>query len=265
MNKILKLMRKRENELKRAIRIAECTHTDYPEGHLRISVTKGRPRFYHLEKSGDTQGKYISKRAGNLPEMLAQKDYRELFLIKAKSELAKLRQSIQLLSKDDAESAYQKLSDVRKNLVIPYMQNDEQFAEDWQKAKYEHRLMKESEELFITSRGDKVRTKAELLLADLFFGMGIPYRYEPAVHMKSGITIYPSFMLLKKSTRGEVYLDHLGVVDNEEGRIINLRRLDEYRNNGIWLGTKLLITYESQYCKLDLKGIRKMLSNFFEI
>ena len=64
--------------------------------------------------------------------------------------------------------------------------------------------------------------------------------------------------MLNKKTRQEVYIEHFGLLDDELYLSSNLLKLDEYRNNGIYLGKNLLFTYETEDSPLDIKGIRKM-------
>ena len=83
--------------------------------------------------------------------------------------------------------------------------------------------------------------------------------------MVNGNVRYPDFTLLKKSTREVIYLEHLGLSDFEGYRVDNLRKLEEYQASGIYLGKNLIITYEIEGMPLNLKGIRKMLTEVLEI
>ena len=95
--------------------------------------------------------------------------------------------------------------------------------------------------------------------------MGIPYLYEQALKLRNGKIYYPDFTLLKKNTRETIYLEHLGLLDDETYRKSNLLKLDEYRANGIYIGKNLLITYETLDSPLDINGIRRMLKEIFEV
>ncbi|MBQ3891206.1 MAG: hypothetical protein II740_07675, partial [Lachnospiraceae bacterium] len=79
----------------------------------------------------------------------------------------------------------------------------------------------------------------------------------------NGTVYYPDFTILNKKTRMEMYLEHLGLLDEEGYRKSNLIKMDEYRANGIYIGKNLLITYETKDSPLDIKGIRQMLYDLF--
>ena len=81
--------------------------------------------------------------------------------------------------------------------------------------------------------------------------------------MRNGSIRYPDFTLLRVKTREEVYLEHFGLLDDEEYLYKNLQKLDEYRDNGIYPGKNLIFTYETGDNPLYIRGIRAMLKDIF--
>ncbi|MBR5979194.1 MAG: ATPase, partial [Oscillospiraceae bacterium] len=61
----------------------------------------------------------------------------------------------------------------------------------------------------------------------------------------------------------EIYLEHFGLMDDDEYRDNCFRKLDEYRINGIYPGKNLIMTFESSQNPLDIKGIRMMIKDIF--
>ena len=98
----------------------------------------------------------------------------------------------------------------------------------------------------------------------MFYDLGIPYRYEEMVQLKSGKKAYPDFTLLNTKTREEVYFEHFGLLDDEEYRGEALRKLEEYRRSGIFSGRNLMFSYETEGIPLDIKGIREMIKIIFK-
>ena len=109
-----------------------------------------------------------------------------------------------------------------------------------------------------------MRSKSEGFIANILSDLGIPYHYEQALKLKNGKTYYPDFTLLKKSTREIIYLEHLGLLDDESYRKSVLAKIDDYRADGIYLGKNLLITYETARNPFDIGGTRNMLQAIFE-
>jgi hypothetical protein len=53
-------------------------------------------------------------------------------------------------------------------------------------------------------------------------------------------------------------------LDDEEYREANLSKLEEYRKNGIYLGKNLILTYEAEGCYLNIKDVKKMVSEIMK-
>lgn len=264
MDKLVKDINERMAILKKAARRAEREAGTFPEGHLRVSVDKGYPRYYCVTEIGDVSGKYIAKNNRMLAYNLAQKDYNEAFIKQAKEELNRLQIIKELLSKEDADYAYTGISEHRRKLIRPYILTDALYAEAWLRQPFKTNPYKPEEKTCDTNRGDKVRTKSEGFLANMFYDLGIPYRYEEGIRMSSGNMRYPDFTLLKVKTKEEFYFEHLGRLDLSSYRADNFIKMDEYRASGIYLGKNLLVSYEVGESPLDLRGIRKMLIEIFE-
>lgn len=167
-----------------------------PEGKLRVSNDRGNPRYFHIMEPKDTHGRYIIQEEMNLVYQLAQKDYVQKLYTKVLKEL------------------------------------DDMFIKQWEGEECKTNPYFPEEKVYVTKRGDYVRSKSEVLLADMYFNLGIPYRYEAQLCLKSGKKKYPDFTLLKTVTREVIYHEHMGLMDDNEYRHANLVKLDEYRRNG---------------------------------
>lgn len=263
MKEILKLMNQRAALLRQAIKKAQKEEGTFPEGHLRISVDKGYLRCYQVTETGDNSGKYILKKERSRASKLAQKDYNSDFLKVASKELERLENNIEVFSKENADIAFENLSIERQTLISPYILSDDQYAAEWEKRNYLTNQYLPEDKRYETKKGEMVRSKSESIIADILCDLGIPYHYEQALKMRNGTVYYPDFAILNKKTRMEMYLEHLGLLDEEGYRKSNLIKMDEYRANGIYIGKNLLITYETKESPLDIKGIRQMLYDLF--
>ena len=258
MRDYLETMKTRAKELKKAIETAEKKIKDFPEGSLRVSQSGRQVRYYHVLPEGDCFGTYIRRDRYETAKVLAQKDYTKKFIASAKKELTRLEQSIRLLSGVNADQIYERMSINRKELIMPYILTDELYAEHWQAKSYKTNAFNSEGKIYDTRRGEKVRSKSEAILADMMFELGIPYHYEQELILRNKKVRYPDFTLLKKKTREVFYLEHFGLLDDEEYRKDCLNKLNEYRDSGIYPGKNLLITFESKDSPLDIGGTREM-------
>lgn len=106
-------------------------------------------------------------------------------------------------------SCYDQLSDARKKLVIPCVLSDEDYVHAWMDVTYEGKMFAEGAPEIYTECGERVRSKSE--------GYG---------------RVYPDFTILHIHTRQECYLEHLGMMDNQEYCNKALRKIELYEPMG---------------------------------
>ncbi len=266
MEELLKMMKARVTILKKALAKAEKEADKaggWPEGRLRISYGNKRVRFYHVTDTENKTGEYIKKDRKKLAKMLANKDYNARFLKQAGFELSRLETLIPQLENENGDLAYQNLSVYRKNMISPYIMTNELYAKEWLEKKYRSNEYMSEHKVYETRKGDMVRSKSEAIIADILFDLEIPYHYEKPITLRTGEVRYPDFTLLKVRTREEIFLEHFGLWDDEDYRRNSMRKLAEYRNNGIFQGKNLLYTFETADTPLDIKGIKAMFRELF--
>lgn len=87
--------------------------------------------------------------------------------------------------------------------------------------------------------------------------------YEGKGFAKDLPEIYPDFVLLYVAERKEYILEHLGMMDNPEYSIKAIRKINTYAQNGIYVGDRLLLTYETSQDPVDMRLLQKMLQKLF--
>lgn len=210
-------LKARRLQLQNVLELKLKSQKTAPQGHLRIvHPADGRPpQFYHLTDPKDFNGSYIPRAQNQLIKKLAQKDY-DLKLIKLLQ--AQLRALDKLLdvttTKSFAETAgvttiteskiaqlYSKLNHTRQSLITPVTLTDAQYIEEWQNISWQGRPFSEETSDYTTARGESVRSKSEVIIADTLNRLNVPYRYEYPLKLKSGQTFYPDFLCLNVRTR----------------------------------------------------------------
>ena len=84
-----------------------------------------------------------------------------------------------------------------------------------------------------TERGDLVRSKSELVIADKLFTRGVEYAYELPLVLPNGRIRYPDFTIMDHA-RGEIfYWEHLGMLDDPGYKERWKRKRSEYLEAGI--------------------------------
>ncbi|PWJ70426.1 hypothetical protein B0O40_0260 [Ruminococcaceae bacterium R-25] len=233
--------------------------TSLPHGRIEIKHA-GQKVYYYLSES-NTDGMQLCK-DNALVSQLAQKNYLEKVLKSTSQEAAILQRALRQYPETIAEEIYDKLTEDRKSLVKPIVTPLEQFVNEWQEKPFTKKAIKEGVPYFTTLRGEKVRSKSEQIIADRLYIRGIPYKYECPLKVGNKV-IHPDFTILRRSDRKEIYLEHLGMSDDDKYLNDNVPRLNEYILNGYMPGDRLFLTFESSKTPLNTDVIDKMIDKLF--
>lgn len=236
----------------------------YPKGKLRASVSGKSVQYYHRTEKNEASlrlGKYIRKREKQFAEQLAQKEYETRLLRVVERELGRIRKYEKEVDLQEVEGLYKNYNPLKKPLIIPRCISNEEYIEQWASEEYTPKAFWE-ESNYVTSRGEKMRSKSEMLIAERLNYHGIAYKYEKPLVL-SGTTLHPDFTILHPKTLEEVYLEHLGMLDLEEYAFNAVRRLNTYQENGIVMGDRLFITYESAAMPLNFRVLDEMIKVLF--
>ncbi len=84
-----------------------------------------------------------------------------------------------------------------------------------------------------TERGDLVRSKSELVIADKLHARGIDYAYEQPLVLPNGRVRYPDFTITDHARGVTFYWEHLGMLDDPGYRARWERKRAEYLEAGI--------------------------------
>lgn len=173
---LLQALVSRRTALEEILKKAESGIKKAPSGSLRIVDKKTYVQYYQITQKGDTQGKYIKKDNMKLAAALAKKDYDKKVvktIEKEIKEIIKLEKAM-----NSIEEIYDSLPPRRRELVDPYVMSDKQYVEAWLSYKYEGKGFWNNDTEYYTGKGERVRSKSEIIIADMLDKKGIPYRYE---------------------------------------------------------------------------------------
>lgn len=234
-----------------------------PKGALRISSCARATQYYHRQSGEKSGGKYIRRKNKELAYRLAQKDYEEKVLHAIGRELNQLqiiKTSMEQIEESRFEVVRQDLTPHRQAMITPFWQSDEEFAAAWQAEEYDKKGFQEGYPDYYTNRGERVRSKSEILIANQLNYMGIPYHYERPLKLSGYGVIHPDFTILSASKRKEYYLEHFGMMDEAEYAARAIERIKRYEACGIFPGEQLVLTYETSEQPLSIRLLERVLT-----
>lgn len=263
MNNYISSMEKRKQELEQAIEQAKNYLLKVPAGSIRTSNAHGIAQFYHVNEKTTCKGKYLPKSNQDMITKLIQKEYSKVFLKEATKELAQIDNFLKRHSPIPPELAIDRLHKNKTPFARPYLYTDEEIGRLWEKEPYQCSDYKIEEKVYPTNKGENVRTKSEASIANMYYEMGIPYRYECELMLADGRIKFPDFTILDTRKRKIIYHEHLGMLDEDDYRKKNLKKLSDYRKNGIYTGKNLILTFEGIGCPFNINDLKKNTAEIF--
>ena len=234
-----------------------------PSGALRVNNKGNNSYFYCVTEKHDTRGRYLNSQNKELIYALAQKDYDQRILRAAGSEM-KLLDRLLKLEGAFIEDIYGLLLPARQALVDPIALPDDEFIRQWiESKKCEPLGFDENDPVILTTEGYRVRSKSEQLWADTFERFGVPHVFEPKLYLKGHGWARPDFVGLNVRERKEIWVEHLGMMDEIGYSNKNVSKIHDYERNGFILGDNLLITLETKRYPPEAKAIENLIKKHF--
>ncbi len=233
-----------------------------PEGTLRANLHGKSVQFYRRTKETGNNGKYLKVRESPIVRALAQKEYDRKILQSALREqelLAPLKVFYEF--EMQAEAQYERISNLKRKEITPISLPPEEYAARWAAEPFTPLKMQENTQCFFSERGEAMRSKAEVIIANMLFGRGIPYRYESPLRL-GGEIVFPDFTILNVRRKKELFWEHMGLMDMEDYREKNLRKITRYEMSGYFPGESLILTFETAKQPLNLKLAEKMIEKY---
>lgn len=253
-------VRKEIETLEKALNVAKKEIEILPKGHLHCSRSNHTDQYL-------IDGKYVSKKNIEWIRGVAQREYYEDVIPVMDSILKKLYSVEELYRNQAFNSSYKSLCNARKKLVTPLFDTVEEkiqafLAEQYSPGKFEE----ENRSEFYTAKGERVRSKSELLISERLCKYEIPYHYEKPIELCDWhrvVVCRPDFTVMNKRT-GNLYLyEHLGRMDDSWYVENCMRKLDLYEKNGYLIGKNLIITRETTASPLNIGKVDSYIKEFF--
>ncbi|SHG05165.1 hypothetical protein SAMN05720760_103170 [Fibrobacter sp. UWB8] len=236
-----------------------------PAGTLNVSPHQGTFQYYRVLPSTGKKGRYISKEQRSLAQKLSQRDYDKALLVELQKQLKAIDKCIPACKPEQFGLLWQKLHPARRALVKPYVLPDDEYSRLWTNLEYKGRRFDDAAPQLMSAKGERVRSKSEIIIADTLFRLGVPYRYEFPYKMCDGnrrITVYPDFTCLNVRTRQEFIWEHFGLIEDSGYAKNMIAKLELYAANDFFAGVNLLTSQESYEHPLNTVYVERVVRKF---
>ncbi len=233
-----------------------------PEGTLRINRCKNTLQYYIRTSADENNGTYIPAKQKDLVLRLAQKAYNKKASALISGEISAIERFLKNYPDTVIEDLYDTLSPARQTLVRPITETDEMFFQKWNDTPEAEGAGYDIISDLYTEKGEKVRSKSEVLIADLLYRHNIPYRYEHPLYLDGLGTVYPDFTILNIKRRKEYVWEHFGMMNDPDYAARAVEKINNYEMNGYFPGENLILTFETADQPLNLKLIARITEKY---
>ena len=257
-------------QLENAIKKIDVFLNHAPEGCLKWQHRNGKTYYYHqFMKDNKWVRRYIKKNEISLAKKLAQKHYYLLIRSVLEKMLDETKRFMRKFPSNEVEEIYDNLSVERKSLVTPIQISVKEKIKQWQTETYDKNSMYPENLRYETEQGDIVRSKSEVIIANILFQnrKDILYKYErPLEIMENGRqkTIYPDFTILNKHTGKVTYWEHAGRMDDAHYANEFVKKINTYMDNGLLLGRDVVVSFETLLNPLDIKVVKRLIKQIIK-
>ena len=126
---------------------------------------------------------------------------------------------------------------------------------DWANQEYPKNTY-EYHGLHLTSFGLRVRSRGEIVIAEVAHKMGIPFRFDQMITLDNGSTISPDFTFENKYDE-EFYIEYCGMMDDPYYVQRHLIKRGSYEQNGIneWNNIRYIYSKDDSLNATEVKHI----------
>lgn len=254
------IIESRDKELNHIISEMENKIDNNLRGNIRFSKSNGNTQFYiNQGKGGNRNGTYVKKSDWKTVIKYSKNKYCKTVLKRAYKEKKLVLKLQKLYCSGMVEDVYDLFPKELQQEITPVCISDAGYVEKWLKKSSSIINSYKIDGNITTNKGEPVRSKSEKIIADILEKLGIPYKYEECLILDDGSYLFPDFTILDVKRRREIYLEHLGLMDNFEYVNRTMEKIKKYENNGIFPGVNLLLTSESENIKFNTKAFEQMI------
>ena len=288
----------RITELEEALKVKQFAVKKNPSGLVRI-VRRGKSLlFYKRSSPSDAQGTYMPRSQEKLARALIQNDYDQKTIPAIEAEIKELKDFLETYKEKCSDTVYQKLASTRRQVVTPLTLDDEAYAAAWLKVEYRHKKIPEDAPQLFSDNNEQVRSKSEVIIANVLKAAGVPYRYEfpllvdrnaadnykasdnmdnahvtataksgtktPDFYDQDIFQLHPDFYCLNLRTRQEFAWEHFGMMDDPDYAARATEKLELYAENGFFPGKNLIITMETSAKPLSSKLLKSVIKSYLK-
>ena len=255
-----KLLRDDERALAAAKkRLSRCA-----EGTIHVKRRKGTAAFYlDLPKGKDEKRRevHIPKQDKKLISSLCTKKYCRKLIPVLTKEIRLLKTFLEKFDPQEKHRVLQRLPAELAGHVSPLVKSNEQAIREWENAHFDANPYPLDHDSYLSKKGELVRSRLELITANMLHDLNIPYRYECALYLEDGSVCYPDFTILHPKTLKVYWLELFGMMDDPDYAAAALKKNAHYALSKVF--SRLIMIFDHRKAPFRTETLEMILRNTF--
>jgi len=186
-------------------------------------------------------------------EELKRKLSRKKYLLFRKEELSKniviLEKALDKIHEKTDEEVINSFSGAYSEMPVDYFYHPS--MKRWLEESRKENTYRIDELVCTSNKGTKLRSKSELIVANMLEAYGLFYLYEPKLKFKNGMIIYPDFIIIDLYTGKIIIWEHFGALHQDGYGEKMVKKMDEYLKLGYIPFETIIYTFEPDVLKPD--------------
>lgn len=259
-NTLSNLLELRKNAASRLEELSDCRDLC-----LKTNWSRGR-RYYSAKRKGDSKKWYLGGDSSEQVQRIREYRYVNQMIRDADAEIRNLERFLRSHIDVEYDAINSRLPDIyrdRDNISLQGKLSDERIKQwkcecESRKATYP---VKNPENLKMHAiDGTPMRSKSEVIIANLLISNGIPYVYE-LPHVIEGVTIYIDFTMLSFCDYKEVMLEHEGLMYDANYQRVFLRKVNTFLAADIIPGKDVYFTFDDLHGGFDPMPVQHIIDS----
>lgn len=254
----------RQKELLKYQQIVNKRLEKAPDGSIHIGRKK-KYIHYYLRNESTHQEVYLPVSEHKKIQEYLQKSYDKQIINVIEKESKILKSFLDKYSKLNSKirEIFSNYPEQSKIYIEPIDMSDKDYIHIWMNNHNQTYGVSDNDPEYITDKGERVRSKSEINIANALYKHGIPYQYEYPIILKNGVKVHPDFTVLDVKRRKTIYWEHRGMMDDVGYCLHTVEKIKEYNKSGIVIGDNLIVTEENSMCPLGTGEIERVIKAVF--
>ena len=261
-NRYQRSMRAQSEKVQQYIKNA----SPHPAETMTIRERKRRGFTYYYQRNfGENnldKEYYIPKSNSRLINLLLQNQYASKVAPYYETQLNLIHQLQAVIAQDTDRKFYDSLSEESKQHLVPLVPYEPDIIQEWLNQPFARNQYYLENAVHDSLRGDKLRSKSEVLIANALYHAGLPYFVDIEMRI-DGTPMYPDFLILRPSDKKEFIWEHFGLMSDPIYVDNAVKKIHMYDDLGFHIGDNFIVTFENTFFPLSSTMVEGIIERWF--